>query len=401
MRERRLPVRPSLEHLQHEARELLRAAPGPASTLAEAELELARSYGAADWDRLVLACRLVDAIWSDDVDTVRALLLEHPRLLHEDALVRKGNWGPPMSYAANLGRDRIILMLHALGATDLRSALDRAALQGRIDTARMLHSMAGSPTPPGGALGGPAYTLSAPGTALLLELGAPVLDEHGRGIAPVGVVLESDSRKPSDKHAILEMYMQHGVPLPDTPMMALHRGRIDLLDAHLRRDPHLLRRTFRFGEIFPPALGCHDEEYPRTPLDGATLLHVCVEFDELEIAHWLLDRGMNVDAPAAADADGFGGHTALFGAVVCYANFWDNFRGVAGDGHFARLLLDHGADPNARASLRTRFQVAGAWTTSEARDVTPIGWGRAFGYRMVVSEPAMHLVAERGGRGEP
>jgi hypothetical protein len=165
----------------------------------------------------------------------------------------------------------------------------------------------------------------------------------------------------------------------------------------------LLSRTFSFGEIFPPELGCHAEEFPRTPLDGATLLHVCVEFGEIEVARWLLDRGMNVDMPAATDADGFGGHTALFNAVVCYANFWDNYRRESGESPFARLLLDHGAQPNHRASLRARYlvnyQADDLAGTTEARNVTPIGWGRLFGYRMVVSEAAMRLIEGRGGHG--
>ena len=185
--------------------------------------------------------------------------------------------------------------------------------------------------------------------------------------------------------------------MPDTPTMALHRGRIDLLEEHLRRDPTLLRRTFACEEIFPPALGCHDEQLPRTTLAGATLLHICVEFDEYEIARWLLDHGMNADAPAAIDADGFGGHTALFGAVVCFANFWGNYRGGLTDAPFARLLLDHGANPGARASLREKVQVDGRWTITEHHDLTPLGWGQVFRDRMVVSEPAMQLIAESGG----
>ena len=31
--------------------------------------------------------------------------------------------------------------------------------------------------------------------------------------------------------------MKHGLNLPDTPVMALHRGRIDLLEKHLSADP--------------------------------------------------------------------------------------------------------------------------------------------------------------------
>ena len=195
----------------------------------------------------------------------------------------------------------------------------------------MLHEMLGRPKPPDDCLGGPAYTLSAAGTALMLELGARVVDDTGRRIAPVDVVLETDSRKPEAKHQILEMYVQRGLDLPDTPTMAVHRGRIDLLEAHLRCDPELLRRTFSIEEIYPPEFGCHDEVLAThgTPLGGATLLHLCVDYDELEIARWLLDHGMDADAPAAIDAEGFGGHTALFATVVSQPNFWMNHQGLA------------------------------------------------------------------------
>ena len=334
-------------------------------------------------------------------------MVKHPALLHEPASGRKSsNWGPPLSYAANLGRDRIIGMLHDLGATDLEHAIDRAVLQGRIGTARMLHEMMGRPRPPADALGSPAYTLSAAGTEFLFAIGASVYDPEGKSLAPVGTVLQTDSRKPEEKHRILELYAEHGLRLPDTPMMALHRGRVDLLEAHLRRDPALLDRTFAYAEIFPPELGCHEQRLPGTTLDGATLLHVCVEFDELEVARWLLDHGMRADAPAAVDADGFGGHTALFGAVVSYPHFWMNFAGGSARDReprgtlFARLLLDRGADPNARASLREQVMGGNPYEPLEVRarrDLTPLAWGRVFHNRMIVSEPALRLIAERGG----
>jgi hypothetical protein len=420
MPHRSLPVRPNLDQLKHQAKDLLRAIRrrDPAAIadlasyhldridpdnakLADAQLALARSYGAPSWPRLAQACELIDAIWRDDVDSVRQLVTKHPRLLHEDAVVgRRSNWGPPLTYAANLGRDRIITMLHALGATDLDTALDRAALQSRIETARMLHAMMGAPRPPADSLEGPAYTLSASGTALMFELGAKVHDADGTSIAPVRVVLETDSRKPAAKHAILEMYVQHGLELPDTPTMALHRGRIDLLEHHLRRDPELLRRTFRHEEIYPPELGCGDEVMAThgTPLAGATLLHMCVDYDEMEIARWLLDRGMDVDARAAVDADGFGGHTALFATVVSQPNYWTN-RSGSQVAPFTQLLLDHGADPNARASLRKQLHPGyGEDTLHEYRDVTPLSWGERFHNKLFVSEPAMRLIAERLGR---
>lgn len=420
MSARHLPVRPDLDQLRHQAKDLLRAyrrgdadavaewarfhpAPGEpsAARLADAQLVLARAYDARSWPRLVLACRLIDAIWRDDVDAVRALVSRHPRLIHEDARVHKSNWGPPMSYAANLGRDEIIRLLHGLGATDHAHAVGRAALQSQVGTAVLLHGLMGSPPVPEDALGGPAYTLSEPGTRLLFELGARVRGADGRCLAPADVVLETDSRKPAAKHAILEMYVRHGMELPDTPPMALHRGRIDLLEDHLRRDPGLLTRTFAHEEIYPPELGCHDEVLAThgTPLAGATLLHMCVDYDEAEIARWLLDRGMDPDARAAVDADGFGGHTPLFATVVSQPNFWMNYQKREQVAPFAELLLGRGADPNARASLRKQLHPGyGESPLHEYRDVTPLSWGRRFHNPIFVSEPALRLIAEHGGR---
>src|SRR6187549_435074 len=112
MAERRLPIRPDLDRFEQEAKELLEA--GEATSLDEARLTLARAYEAPSWNRLVEACELVDAIWRDDVAAVRALVTKNPALLTEEALIRKSNWGPPMSYAANLGRNGIIEMLYGL-----------------------------------------------------------------------------------------------------------------------------------------------------------------------------------------------------------------------------------------------------------------------------------------------
>jgi hypothetical protein len=419
MSSRRLPVRPDLEQLKHQAKDLLRAIragdpsaiaeleryhpkkPDPANAkLADAQLVLARSYEAPSWPRLVQACELIDAIWRDDVATVRGLIVRNPHLLREHATIRDSNWGPPMSYAANLGRDRIIDALLELGATDLETAIDRATLQGKIGTARKLHALLGAPRPPADALGSPAYTLSVSGTAFLFEKGAKVRDADGKLLAAVDVVLETDSRKPDAKHEILEMYVRHGLELPDTPTMALHRGRLDLLEEHLRRDPHLLRRTFAHEEIYPPELGCHDEILAThgTPLAGATLLHMCVDYDEIEIARWLLERGMDVDAKAAIDRDGFGGHTALFATVVSQPNFWMNYGKNPQVAPFTQLLLDRGADPNVRASLRKQLHPGyGEDWMHEYRDVTPLSWGERFHNQIFVSRPAMRLIAEHGG----
>src|SRR5690606_26478639 len=250
------------------------------------------------------------------------------------------------------------------------------------ETAALLHELMGRPAPPDDALGGPAYTLSEAGTAFALRCGARVVDERGKRLAPVDVVLETDSRKPAAKHAILRMYEEHGLAFPDTAPMALHRGRIDLLETHLDADPGALNRQFAWEDIYPPELGCHDEVLAThgTPLKGATLLHMCCDYDEMEIAQWLIARGADVNARAAVDGDGFGGHTPLFSTVVSQPNFWMNHISdrpkVA---PFAELLLAHGADPNVRVSLRKQLHPGyGPETLREFRDVTPLSWGRRF-----------------------
>jgi len=159
--DRHFPVRPNLDQLRHQAKDLLQAIrngesealaefdkhhlreiDAAAIKLADAQFVLARSYGLSSWPRLVTACRMTDAIWRGDVDAVRKLVLKDPRLLDEAARgLPDSNWGPPMSYAANVGQDQIIQMLWELGAGDVQHAFDRACLQGQIETAKGLLAM--------------------------------------------------------------------------------------------------------------------------------------------------------------------------------------------------------------------------------------------------------------------
>ena len=378
--------------------ELQKHHPNPPSAenakLADAQLVLARSYGLPSWPRLVTACHMTNAIWRGDGETVRAMILKDPRLLHDDARGLPSNWGPPMSYAANIGQNAIIEMLRGLGAEDLQHAFTRACLQGKLETARQLFTMGARPG--AGEVMGPCETLSADGLAFLLELGAPLSDKNGNKLAPVALLLQTYSRYPKGKHRCLEIMQKQGIDLPETPPMAVHCGRIDLLEAHFKRDPQLFSRTFSHEEIFPPALGCsadHSLALHGTPLAGATLLHMCIDYDEVEILRWMIERGADVNAKAAIDADGFGGHSPLFSCVVSQA-----YRcPIRTDDSVARLLLDYGADPNARASLRKRLRFTSDDRMHEYRDVTPLSWGERFQDQDWVNRSVMQLIAERGG----
>ena len=89
---------------------------------------------------------------------------------------------------------------------------------------------------------------------------------------------------------------------------------------------------------------------------------------------------------------------------MSHPNFWMNFtQGWAKNrkpiqADCAELLLDRGANPNARASLRECVKERGEWKSlRDHHDITPIAWGEVFHDRLEVSEPAMRAIAARGG----
>lgn len=116
-----------------------------------------------------------------------------------------------------------------------------------------------------------------------------------------------------------------------------------------------------------PTLRGHRATLPSafTPLDGAPLLHVAAEFQCHEALAGLLAAGADVDATAATDAHGLGGHTALFHTV-------NSNQDRAAPGR--HLLLAAGA--------RVDTTIAGLcwgrgcdWETTFF-DLTPIAWAQ-------------------------
>lgn len=357
--------------------------------LSDAQLVIAREYGFAHWAALKLrieanslARSLNDAIRADDREAVVRLIRSRLELLHVPVV--SGNWGPPMSHAANLGRLEIVQDLAALGARDHQHAFDRALLQGQLECARWLHAQGAELVP--GIVMGTCETLNASGFNLLVELGAPLTDHRGDRLAPLTLVLETYGRNPAGKHAIVESLARRGYDLPDTPMMAFHRGSVARLREHLRRDPALLSRRFTLREIYPRELGCGKEERSGmhwTPIDGTTLLHLAIDFEEREIFDFLIAEGADVDARAAVDDEGFGGQTPLFHTVVCHPG---------GDATFARELLRRGASKGTRASLKKFLDWREEPRWHEARNVTAAEWARGFPERGWINAEALRLL---------
>ena len=416
---RGLPAQPHLDVPKQQARELLRQCKAKAPDdldrvrrqhprfytadddgiatqlkLSDAQLVMAREYGFSSWTQLRqritdhTAAQLIDkAIRSNDTTAVTRLLAAYPNLLHVP--VRSGNWGPPMSHAANMGLLDMVKTIAALGAKDFQHAFDRALLHGDIEIAQWLHGKGAAFTP--GIIMGSCETLNDRGFGFLDDAGAPLTDGKGSTLAPLAMVLETYSRNPIGKHAILQRFRARGYRWTDSPMMAFHCGDLDRLKIHLQRDPRLIQRRFSYREIYPPELGCADDlrsGLHGTPIDGTTLLHLSIDFDEREIFDWLLDQGADVNAAGIIDKEGFGGHTPLFNAIVSDAYL----NGRQRDAYMVHRLLDLGADIHVRVTLRKYLDWREQPGWHIARNVTPLEWAADFPERGWVSQEAVSMI---------
>lgn len=116
--------------------------------------------------------------------------------------------------------------------------------------------------------------------------------------------------------------ISRGAKLDDDAVAEVLQDDGPALAARLNADPSLLHRRTTMACAF-------------TPLDGATLLHVAAEFQCARAARVLIERGADVNARAAVDGHGLGGHTAIFHTVNSNQN-----RALP----MLELLLSAGAD---------------------------------------------------------
>ncbi len=403
---RQLPERPDLRHLKDQAKDRLNA--GQATSLAKAQFQVAREYGFASWPKLKahveslqLAGQLKLAIDANDLERVKELMTRHPEL--HRAPLGYGKNGP-LTWVAECrvprvppGETRLAMARWMIeNGSDVHQGGDGPLMRAALDDSRIpmmellvehgadVNAVWGGHYP---VVLGPCETFAPRALKWLLDRGAD-LHAAAKYSSPVGMIICIYSRNAEGKHGCLEIVEASGFALPDTPVMALHRGRLDLLQEHLDRDPSLLDRRFTFGEVFAVETeGEPGDAYPATPVSGVTLLHLALEFDDIDVARWLIERGADVNARATGD-----GHTPLFHTVVNLAS---------GMGHYddakARLLLDHGADPNARATFPPQATFHSEAATGALHDVTPVGYALRYPDRRFLNEAAIAAIEERGG----
>ena len=377
---RPLPEHPNLRHLKDQAKDLLKA--GDAASLTEAQFKIARSYGFASWPKLKAHVesleeigQLKQAIDTNDFARVKALMTRNPEL-HRAPLGYNKNgpltwvaecrvpWEPPTperlamaEWMIDHGSD-----VHQGGDGPLM----RAALVGyRIPMMELLFARGADVNALWNGyfpiIFAPCETVEPAPLKWLLDHGAnPNCADPTRKYPGTALdyVIGTYSRSTQlgeciDILAAAGCATKYNVP----PVLSVLRNRLDLLAEQLDADAALLHR--RFSEL---DFGSTAER--RLKLQGATLLHVAAEYGNVNAAKLLLDRGADVNARAEVDSSGVGGQTPIFHAVT---QFYDWGLPVA------QLLLDRGADLALRVKLPGHYE-----RPKEIVECTPLGYSLQF-----------------------
>jgi len=375
-----LPDRPNLRHLKDQAKDLVKS--GKASSIADAQFQIARLYGFPSWpklkahvDSLEEVGQLKQAIDVNDLERVKTLLTRNPAL--HRAPLGYGKDGP-LTWVAECrvpweppGAARLAMATWMIGhGSDVHQGGDgplaRAALNGyRIPMMELLVSLGADVNAEWHGwwpiIFAPCESLDPETLQWLLDHGANPNcsdDARGRGTA-LDYAIATYARSPERLRACVDaLVAAGGTTKYDLPgVLDLLRQRLDRLAALIDADPQLVHRRY-------PALDCGSTGGRRLLLQGGTLLHVAAEFGILGAARLLLDSGADVNARATIDDAGVGGQTPIFHAVTQFSD----------DGlPMAELLVERGADLAVRVKLPGHYEQA-----DEFLECTPLGYARRF-----------------------
>lgn len=251
---------------------------------------------------------------------------------------------PPIFYAAAAGdAARIRELGPQAPQADLNQALAEAVSLSHFEAADLLLEFGADPDGLyhenyGTVLFPACERLNPEGISFLLQRGADPSKTAPRFDGPRDALthlLHSPLRSPL-KPRCVKLLLRAGAPGVEDAVMAVHQESREKLRAALDADPGVLHRPLQV-------------EYGLHPLQNATLLHLAAEYNQRELAEELLDRGLDVNAPAGeipgtVDTEPvwptrlvpLGGQTALFHA-----------RGYSKE--MLPFLLSHGADPSRTA----------------------------------------------------
>jgi ankyrin repeat protein len=384
---RPLPDRPNLRHLKDQAKDLHKE--GAAASLADAQFQIARLYGFASWSKLKahvesfeVVGQLKHAIDNNDIARVQTMMTRNPALHRAPLGYGKDGpltwvaecrvpWEPPSPARLAMAEWMITHGSEVHQGGD--GPLMRAALNAyRIPMMELLVSHGGDVN----ALWhghfpiifAPCESLDPAALRWLLDHGAnPNCRDHGYeigGHAYPGTALDyliaGYARSLERLSACIDLLLQAGgkTRYSRPAVLAVLRGRLDDLAKLLDAEPGVVNQCF-------PELDCGQTGGRSLLLQGGTLLHVAAEYGNVAAVALLLDRGADVNARATVDEAGIGGQTAIFHAVT---QFGDDGLPVT------QLLLERGADLRLRVKLPGGYERPG-----EIVECTPLGYALLFG----------------------
>lgn len=210
---------------------------------------------------------------------------------------------------------------------------------------------------------GPCECVAPRSLEWLLKHGAnPNCDDPGRMARDSGTALDyaigtyARSRRQAE---CIDLLVTAGgrTKFNEPVVLAILRWRIDVLSSLLNADASLVHRRF-------PGLDFGTTGSRSLTLAGGTLLHVAAEFGVIDAARLLLDRGADVNAKATVNEKGVGGQTPIFHAVSQYGDWGLDVT---------RLLIERGAD------LKPRPRIPGHYEHPEEMvECTPLEYAERF-----------------------
>jgi hypothetical protein len=122
------------------------------------------------------------------------------------------------------------------------------------------------------------------------------------GVPLFTTMVEMYYRSPKFKDCV-QAFIDAGLKYKDNALLAVLAHDAGKLKACIDIDSQIVDRIYAI----------YNNAY--TPLTGGTLMHFCAEYNSLACAEVLLQHGADVNAGAAIDEYGFGGHTPIFHTV--------------------------------------------------------------------------------------
>ena len=109
----------------------------------------------------------------------------------------------------------------------------------------------------------------------------------------------------------VKTFLDYGLIFEDKLLLSVLTDDAQTLDDLLRNNPASIDKRYTLRSAF-------------TPLHEVTLLHICAEFNHLSCARVLVDQGADINARAGTDKNGFGGQSPIFHTVNQILNqSWD------------------------------------------------------------------------------